>query len=362
MKKLLISVMLFSGFVMSTQAAPCVTITASLAKGSESAQVLALQHFLVSKGYLKATPNGYFGPATMSAVKLYQKQAGLAQVGNIGPATRAALAKEQCAGSVPKAVPVSTPATTTPVAQPAVQAPSVSYPRPKVSALDPVSLFQGGKTDWTFNMYGVNFSSSTNNVLVKIKNSNKIYTIGTFSSSDGKTITLPKDFGNTEFSCGAGCKEKLPVGGYDIFVRNEGGESESGHIEIRPFSISSQTGVMTQSLPVSGSNIYFGKVNVSSSQALLITSVRMTVATSSVSSGAISSPVFKDAFTKVAVPAAIELAPYETKIIEAYVSLANTQGTGTAEAYFTVEIEDYIGKKRTTFTSPTFLVTIDGLR
>lgn len=64
-------------------------ITINLNRGMENSQVKELQTFLVNSGFLKATPNGYFGPATFTAVKAFQKANGISQLGNVGPATRA---------------------------------------------------------------------------------------------------------------------------------------------------------------------------------------------------------------------------------------------------------------------------------
>jgi peptidoglycan hydrolase-like protein with peptidoglycan-binding domain len=56
-------------------------------------QVTALQSALVAKGYLKAAPNGVFGPATLAAVKAFQKDMGVPVTGFYGPLTRAALSR-----------------------------------------------------------------------------------------------------------------------------------------------------------------------------------------------------------------------------------------------------------------------------
>lgn len=53
--------------------------------------VLLLQRALVRENFATFTPTGYFGLQTRAAVKLYQKQYGLDQVGNVGPLTRASL-------------------------------------------------------------------------------------------------------------------------------------------------------------------------------------------------------------------------------------------------------------------------------
>lgn len=65
--------------------------TKYLAQGSEGAEVLALQKALVAGGYLKATPNSYFGLQTKAAVIKYQNAHGLTPLGVVGPTTRAVL-------------------------------------------------------------------------------------------------------------------------------------------------------------------------------------------------------------------------------------------------------------------------------
>jgi len=63
--------------------------TTDLEFGMEVPAVLELQKRLVSLGYLKATPNGYFGPATQAAVIAWQRAKGLPGTGYFGPLSRA---------------------------------------------------------------------------------------------------------------------------------------------------------------------------------------------------------------------------------------------------------------------------------
>lgn len=58
--------------------------------------VASLQNFLIEKGYMGGTATGFFGVNTMSAVKKFQKNAGIDQVGYLGPQTRAKLMAESC--------------------------------------------------------------------------------------------------------------------------------------------------------------------------------------------------------------------------------------------------------------------------
>lgn len=67
------------------------SFTADLEFGMNNADVLRLQHILQATGYLSATPNGNFGPATKAAVTAWQRANGLPATGFFGPMSRAKL-------------------------------------------------------------------------------------------------------------------------------------------------------------------------------------------------------------------------------------------------------------------------------
>lgn len=79
----------------------------TLVSGTSGADVRALQQTLAAKGYLSATPTGYFGPATLAAVKKFQCEKNIvcsgSSFGVVGPKTQAAL------GGVAAASTVATP-------------------------------------------------------------------------------------------------------------------------------------------------------------------------------------------------------------------------------------------------------------
>ena len=75
----------------TTAPAASVTLTTDLTVGSTGAEVTALQNFLAAKGFLTASARGYFGALTKKAVAAYQTSKGIAAVGKVGPATRAAI-------------------------------------------------------------------------------------------------------------------------------------------------------------------------------------------------------------------------------------------------------------------------------
>lgn len=59
--------------------------------GQTSQDVMELQTRLAAEGFFTATPTGYFGPLTMSAVMAYQSAHGISATGYVGPMTRAML-------------------------------------------------------------------------------------------------------------------------------------------------------------------------------------------------------------------------------------------------------------------------------
>ncbi len=67
------------------------TLTIDLSKGMKGKDVLTLQQFLKAKGYLSATPNGYFGLGTQAGVKKFQKENNITPNGRVGAKTRAAI-------------------------------------------------------------------------------------------------------------------------------------------------------------------------------------------------------------------------------------------------------------------------------
>lgn len=84
-----------------TPAIHCDTqIIGSLRTGSESNEVYVLQTMLNQGGYMYAAPNGYFGPATRSALMHFQAENGISPTGTVGAATRNAVNERLCDNDV----------------------------------------------------------------------------------------------------------------------------------------------------------------------------------------------------------------------------------------------------------------------
>lgn len=78
----------------------CVDLSYDLYQGlsdsSKDKSVSSLQNYLYKIGYIKVSPNGYFGPATLSAVKNYQLNNNISNTGRVGPATRKKIRDDSC--------------------------------------------------------------------------------------------------------------------------------------------------------------------------------------------------------------------------------------------------------------------------
>jgi peptidoglycan hydrolase-like protein with peptidoglycan-binding domain len=397
----------------------CTSLTEGLGFGSESAAVLSLQEYLYLKGYLKATPNGYFGPGTYAAVIVFQNENGITQTGTVGPLTREKLKANSCGittpppnkpvteASKPVVVATTTPsqpkATSSPVvaAKPEVAAPVSSknqqrfadaetilssmyqyivvsrgsWPAkasstvpvelcvtPRVTEMassaevavlatkdspckdvldvaflspgylksvprDPTlastsvmtgyTLLRGEYGDVTiapkvtdnkeiikvrcnFNQgckpvtkisaeeYGVPFVTTlsrtvllreslpkegvlvtgrnfaaTNTVMLQSKLNQRVYEIGSFPSTDGKTFTISASTTNVELPCGTGCKEKLPTGDYSVQIKTAGGESNVVYLSVKAFTTSSILARANATVAASSTNVKLGTITVS---------------------------------------------------------------------------------------------------
>lgn len=371
MKKILIALLFSASFISTASAAPCAIIATNLSRGAESSNVWLLQNFLTAKGYLKAAPNGYFGPATLTAVKLYQKSVSLPQTGAVLTLTRAALAKETCfmEGGLPPTqtqttgqptLTVATTATTSVVASSTVV---VTYARPTVISVDKGTLFMGGATTWNTVISGTYFSELTNFVYARSKTSGRKYTLGNYPSTDGKTITIPASLTRLAFSCGPSCSEALTPGNYDITVANQGGESDPIFLSVKGFSISSISGTLSAPIKQNAVAARLGSVSFSSEVPFYVTNIQANIVNEGLSAnGGVSNLIFKDELTGNVITSfgtEVTANEYQSKIIGIY-GTVNSLSSGTLTTSVSVTITDYVGKRAATFVAPAFLTSVSG--
>lgn len=96
MKKASLILLLALALPVSAASSACIRLSSDLSRGASGIAVTTLQTFLRDSGYLFASPNGHFGPATFSAVQAFQKARGISMTGTVGPLTRKAIESESC--------------------------------------------------------------------------------------------------------------------------------------------------------------------------------------------------------------------------------------------------------------------------
>lgn len=114
MKKIVYAISLLALLAVANPAfAACTDISVDIGSGStdktSASNVTKLQTFLKEAGYLQATPNGVFGPATLAAAKKFQSIQGVNATGFVGPLTRTLIKIKSC----PSVTTPSTPVTPT---------------------------------------------------------------------------------------------------------------------------------------------------------------------------------------------------------------------------------------------------------
>lgn len=119
MEKFLLAIVFLSilpSFATAQQASSCIDLKINMRQGMKNIntnnEVIALQKFLKTKGFLIANPNGSFGPATVLAVKKFQSSTGIGRLGTpgyggVGPKSRAKIKEMTCGGTI---ISVATPA------------------------------------------------------------------------------------------------------------------------------------------------------------------------------------------------------------------------------------------------------------
>ncbi len=90
----------------------CADINANIGFGNRDSDVNSnavsmLQDFLSTSGFLTATPSGYFGSATLKAIKAFQAANGISPTGYVGALTRAKIKDIDCNGGTAGTAPAS---------------------------------------------------------------------------------------------------------------------------------------------------------------------------------------------------------------------------------------------------------------
>ena len=94
---------IFIGITNRANGATCLNLNSDLGTGTSDSvsggPVYQLQVYLRSSSFLAANPTGYFGSATLSAVKAFQLANGISSTGYVGPLTRTLINQKSCISS-----------------------------------------------------------------------------------------------------------------------------------------------------------------------------------------------------------------------------------------------------------------------
>ncbi|OGG79946.1 hypothetical protein A3A39_01000 [Candidatus Kaiserbacteria bacterium RIFCSPLOWO2_01_FULL_54_13] len=194
----------------------CVVLTSDLSFGSRGSEVTKLQQFLVAQNYPGGGSwmiTGYFGQATVQAVRNFQQTAGLSMTGSLDSATRSAIQTRSCGFETPfppshaAPAPVTYPTPypyTTPSYLPTLPSTYPTYPFGSVS-ISSLSTYSA-QVGTSVTIYGTGFDAYGNTVHVGGSTATAYGSGGT-----SLTFTVPS----------------LSQGTYSVYVTNSRGTSNS---------------------------------------------------------------------------------------------------------------------------------------
>lgn len=227
----------FSGIV---HAALCVNLSVDLSQGStdktSSGQVTVLQKYLVSTGYLSATPNGVFGPATLAAVKKFQSANNISVTGSVGQITRFAINIKSCQSTTVQTT-VQTPVTTTASQSSIIATTPLAGETLKLGSQYTVS-WTGPINGGTYSVILEDASGTPQGFINSASYANQyLWQVGTVNNSSSASSVL------------------VPPGTYRVHVENASIGAQSSDVTSGLFTISSSIHVnqiIPQSIPADG--------------------------------------------------------------------------------------------------------------
>ncbi len=399
------SILILSSFNFSS-ALVCTDLKVNLVKNNKGNNVLVLQNFLLEKGFLKATPNGYFGNGTFLAVKNYQKSIGLAQSGKVFPLTRESIKKDSCQNpssnnkssnqsnsttnvctmdvmrcpdgsyvgrSGPKCEFIACPkegsvATSTPLI--------INTPTPSITSIDRKFFFENGIVDKGFTLIGNDFSTTSNNIYAVSRLDNKRYFIGSFNKLSGATSTIyaSSSLSSDSFYCGTNCFKKLSRGSYDMYINKDKTDSNPTSFYIESFNINAFSGSDNTAIKASSTQVKIASIQFSPGVSVLVDSITIELNPETqespnvqqIKSSHFGNFKFKDAETGQYIASSgsgtytftpISLSAYGSKTIDIYADV-RAPDSGYLHATFGINVRDSLTNNKSKINSDDIHLTI----
>ena len=295
--KRIVSFLFILSSIAFVKAGVCFDLPNDITAGVESSAVLSLQNLLQEKGFLKNTPNGYFGVGTVKAVKAYQRSLRIPPSGGVHMLTRRAIKKVPC--TVPVKIVTATTTkviTTSPIVATSTKVnttlatttivkatttivviPALIGPMPTIIDIATETFFVKSTSSAPFVITGTGFSATSNEVFFKLRNTYKKYSMGKVIASTSTLISVASTlFTGTQLSCGNGCLEFLEPGTYDVTVVTPGGESNTGFVILKGFTGTSETAVKDVAIYYGAKKALIGTITFSTSVPVYLTSLSFT--------------------------------------------------------------------------------------
>ncbi len=235
----LFAVLFVSGISVASAQVQCTSLPSDVSygmmDGSANGTVMLLQRYLSGAGYLSATSTGYFGAATLSAVKSFQVARGISNTGYVGPATRAAINSLSCSGNA-SAV--------------GAQAPSTVVPVNSTVSSSVITGPSGGQTLITGHAFNITWNSQPysryNLVLISSSGAGAGFIASSLANESQYLWTV----GNV-FSSQTQSNIVVPAGSYQIRMENATTGAEPTDPISDPFTISAATLNLSYVFPTS---------------------------------------------------------------------------------------------------------------
>lgn len=206
----------------------------------------------------------------------------------------------------------------------------VTVSKPYIDSIGRTVFLSGSSMNIPLTINGTGFASASNTVVLKLQGNTKSYTLGTFPSATGTLITATSGFTISPFSCGTNCSEIPTPGRYDVIVKNQGGESNTGVVSLQGITSTSLSNAADASFKPKNTHVKLGTVTVSSPSPVTLKTLVFTLHGSSTLVSKVTNFTLTDAMTGKVINSGPTfnlgsevVSDYKTKIYELYADIAD---------------------------------------
>lgn len=239
--------------------------------------------------------------------------------------------------------------------------------KPYIDSIDKAIFLSGGVMSAPLVIHGNNFTSASNTVTLVLQGGRKVYTLGMFPSVDGLIITAISSFTITPFPCGVLCVETLPVGGYDVIVTTEKGDSNTGFISLQGITATSVSNGNDKPFIPKSTHMKLGTVALSSQSLVTLKSLSFTLEGTTTLLSKVTNFTITDAMTGKIINGGLNftlpdemISNNETKIYELYANIADIDNSyaGRIEIGGAFTVKEAISNSLVVVPIPKFMITI----